>query len=238
MFKTDVKSIQSDPLALWIGGGDYCRFINRKDRRHRESELAKWLHGKDDITGLQERSFIEEVSPIKEKCLGLAKGNHEDDILAWYERDVYASIVNSLTSPDRHVRLDVGGFVVIYWQTNGKTRWRMVVFAHHGAGGGLLEGGHALMLGRLPKWYDFDIALLGHRHIKQWVPNVVAGPNAPATGFIKKEQHMLFGGTYLDSVCNNDQEESYAERKMLPPKGVGVVRLRICPASQQVHAIL
>jgi hypothetical protein len=225
-------------MAYWIGGGDYARFINRKDRRHRESELAKWLHGKDDIVGLQEKTFIERIVDIREKCLGLAKGNHEDDILTWSERDVYSGIVNSIAMPDRHVRLDVGGFIVIYWRTNGKTRWRMTIFVHHGSGGGLLEGGHALTLGRLPKWYSFDIALLGHRHVKQWVPNVVTAPNATATGFIKRQQHMLFGGTYLDSVCNERQEESYAERRMLPPKGVGVVKLRIRPSSQEIHAIL
>ena len=120
MFEADVEAIHNDPMARWIGGGDYARFINRRDRRHRESELASWLHGENDITGLQEKTFIERILPIRDKCLGLAKGNHEDDILSYGERDVYSSIVNAVTAPDRPVRLDVGGFVVVHWKKNNK----------------------------------------------------------------------------------------------------------------------
>lgn len=233
-----MAKIASDEKTYWIGGGDYCRHINRKDRRHRESELANWLHGVDDLSGTQQRSVVERLEPIKDRCLGLCKGNHEDDILAYNERDVYGGMCNTLMAPERSVRLDVGGFVVIRWRCSDRVRWTMTVFAHHGHGGGLLEGGHALMLGRLSKWYEFDIALVGHRHVKHWVGNTRAYPNATATKFLKKQQHALLGGTYLDSVANERGEESYAERKLLPPSGVGVVKVRIRPGTQEIHSIM
>jgi len=235
LLDSDVNKIVKNPKALWIGGGDYGDFINRSDKRHRESEIAPWIHGVDDVVGIQEKYILDKLSPIKDKCLGLAKGNHEDDILDRYERDVYGSLVNAFTAESRKVRLGVGGFVVVCWQTLNKTRWTTTIFVHHGSGGGLLPGGHALTLGRLPTWYDFDVALLGHRHVKQWVPNLITMPNVRATGLDKREQHMLFGGTYLDTAVEG---EPYSERKLLPPKGVGGIQIKFYPSSKEIRCIV
>jgi hypothetical protein len=239
LLKADVKKIAEDPNAYWIGGGDYAEFINRSDKRHRESTLAPWLHGKDDISELQIKRIAKIVEPIRDKCLGLCKGNHEDFILDRYERDVYAHIVEMTTSPDRQIRLGWGGFVVIFWDDGSKARWKTTIFAHHGSGGGLLPGGHALTLGRLPTWYDFDIAMLGHRHIKQWVPNTKTRPSARGDHLEQQEQHMFFGGTYHKSVdLEKGDIESYAEGKLLPPKAVGGVVTKIHPHNQEYKIIV
>lgn len=234
LLKNDIAEIGEDPKALWIGGGDYAEFINRGDKRHRESSLASWLHGKDDIIAAQEQRLLEYLLPIKDKCLGLVVGTHEAQILDRSERDVYSSLVNSLTGKDRHIRLGVQGFIVLMWDLDKKNRWKTTLFVHHGSGGGLLPGGHALTLGRLPTWFEFDIALIGHRHTRQWVPNTITGPNTKSTGVKQREQAMLFGGTYLESIAmDNSEAESYAEYKMLPPKAAGGVRIKFKPSKQQ-----
>ena len=70
------------------------------------------------------------------------------------------------------------------------------------------------------------------------MPNTHTSANQYCTGFVKKPQHMMFGGTYLDSVANEKQEESYAERKLLPPSGIGVVQFRVRPMSKEIHCIV
>ncbi|OGC94087.1 MAG: hypothetical protein A2W25_11940 [candidate division Zixibacteria bacterium RBG_16_53_22] len=239
LLKEDVACIADDPKAIWIGGGDYADFINRADRRHRESSLAAWLYGKDDIAQEQIKYLENLLSPILDKCLGLCRGNHEDDILSKSERDVYSAIVNMVARPNRPVRLGYGGWVVLLWEDGKKTRWHTTIFCHHGSGGGILPGGDALTLGRLPTWYDFDIAILGHRHTKHWLPNTITGPTFTASKLQQREQAMLFGGTYLGGIdLEGTDLESYAEARLLPPRSVGGIKIQFMPAQKTFKIVI
>lgn len=238
LLKNDLKAIQDDGNALWGHGGDICEFINRGDPRHRESSMASWLHGKDDIAKVQMDEAVKMFSPISDKCLWLCKGNHEDFILDRYERDVYASMVDAITAPGRRVRLGIQGFVVLLWIQSGKTRWKTTIYTHHGHGGGLLPGGDALSLGRLPTWFNFDIAFVGHRHRKHWLPNTITEPNHRGTSVVTREQYMIMSGSYMNSFDPNGDVESYAELRGLPPKALGCIKVKFYPSSQRFELVV
>jgi len=241
--RSDIQAIANDPKAYFIGGGDFGEFINRSDKRHRESNLAPWLYGEDDIAKRQVERIVELMQPIKHKCLALVKGNHEDAIVEKYERDVYSAIVDEVTQPDKPVRLGYGGFLVIRWRYMDREKgagdvWTTVGFIHHGAGGGLLPGGHALTLGRLPTWYNFDFALLGHRHVRQVVTNEQWQPSPRANKIVCRRQVMAFGGSYMKGFDEKLDTEGYAERKMLPPRGTGSIILEFRPAEREIRVLV
>jgi hypothetical protein len=239
-----VAEIRNDPLALWTGGGDYADFINRKDKRHRESNLARWLHGKDDIAKIQIERLEALLSPIAHKCLALCKGNHEDSILTYSERDVYASLVDVMTRPGRRIRLGFGGYVVIRWRHGTDNRksardvWTTTLWLHHCAGGGMLAGSDALTLERLPIWYDFDLAILGHRHRKMVLPLKRTRPSPTAQRIEKPTLYAAFGGSYMELFDEQLETETYAERKMLPPRATGGVVFEFRPAERRIQAIV
>jgi hypothetical protein len=241
--RKDIQRIADDPYAFWVGGGDYGEFINRSDKRHRESNLADWLHGEDDIASLQCAKIAQLVQPIAGKCLALAKGNHEDAILEKYERDVYQNLVDCVKS-DFPICLGYGGFLVLRWEfrdritdTGGpRDAWETTGFIHHGNGGGFTMGGAALSLERLPQSYDLDFALLGHKHLRLAVPNeqwIARGAKV-----ICRRQIMCYGGTYLAPFDAKLDTENYAERRMLKPRAVGCVVLEFRPATREIKAIL
>lgn len=230
----DIERVASDSLAWWIGGGDLCDFIQRRDPRHVESTLAPWLWGVDDVVQAQIERACKIIEPVREKCLALVKGNHEDLILTRWERDVYQRLVERVTVPGRPVRLGYGGFLVLRLRLRHFT-WTCVGFIHHGAGGGLLPGGHALTLGRLPMWYDADFYLLGHRHVRQVLINTQWRPSPRAQEILFRRQVMAFGGCYLKGYDKKVKTEPYTDKQMLPPKETGGVVLELRPARRELN---
>ena len=83
-----IEHIKNTPLSAWVGGGDYCDCITPQDvKRFDFRALPDWLFKGQatniqdmlsDIALQQRQRFVEMVDPIKDKCLGLVEGNHED----------------------------------------------------------------------------------------------------------------------------------------------------------------
>lgn len=224
-----IAEITDDPFSLWGFGGDAGEFINRSDRRHKEDRLASWLHGKDDLARHQLDKIIATVEPAKEQGLWWGKGNHEEDMLSRYERDVYTESADALGIP----AMGIQGFFIILWTFAGRVRAKTVIYTHHGHGGGILAGADALMLGRLPTWFRFDLALIGHRHRKHWVPNTYVDSQWRGNKAPLKHQHMLLGGSYLATYDEDGIVENYPEWKMLPPKAIGGVKIMLTPTMSE-----
>jgi len=238
LLRQTVKRIESEENHYWIGGGDAGDFINRKDRRHRETAIASWLHGVDDLARMQRDRIISILEPIKDKCLGLLRGNHEDDFLRYHEVDIYTSMVDRLRI-DHKVKLMLGsqGFIVL--RLNRKSEgakkkgesWPIRIYCHHGYGGGRMEGGHALALGRIFKDYDCDIGLMGHRHVKQVLPRVQVAVTRDGRLY-DRYQVGAFCGSFLRSYT---EDEVYAEARGLPALPIGSIRIRLWPAQRRIE---
>jgi len=245
----DIAEVLADPNAYALLGGDVCEFIVRSDKRFRQSELASWLQGPiDDIANEQIEYALAKFRPLAAvgKILAVLAGNHETQILKQYERDVFQEIVRGLRKGDKRIGLGYEGFLAVYIQrTNSRKRkgglggetdktdsWRVVFYLHHGYGGGILEGGHALTLGRIFKSYNCDVALMGHRHITAHLTNVQLEVS-PHGILRERNQVAAFCGSYRRSYREDDGKEtdnaSYEEEKGYSPHIVGTPWVKLYP---------
>lgn len=237
LFNKHIQWIK-DNQALWIGMGDYCEFISPKDMRFRPEDVAPWCSGEKDIAESQLQYLINKLEPIKHLCIGLLKGNHEDQIYDRYDNHVYGRLLTQLKVPDRSLRLDTRGFVrLVFRRVNEESKsdknfstTTIDIFAEHGYGGGRLEGAPALALGRLSKNYQAQIFIEGHRHIEMSMTDErirVCGE-----GLVGEKLAFVCSGSYLKSW--KEDTEIYAERKQYPPKPTGSPIIRMAPWQNEI----
>lgn len=250
--KEDVDEVLKDPFAYAIIGGDVCEFINRSDKRHREEGMAKFLHGHGDVAQLQIDRAIKLLSPLakKNKVLAVLTGNHEESIAQKYERDVYSELVRHLRRSDGvHIGLGYAGWVQLFFKAmrRGKDSlfpnsaskgWSVDAWLSHGYGGGILEGGHALTLGRVFKSYDADLVLMGHRHVFASVRNLQVGLSSHGIAS-ERIQVGAFCGSYRRSWKQDDTVmapgASYEQMKGYPPHECGSPWVLITPDKREIH---
>lgn len=173
-----MAEIAADPTAYWVGGGDYIEAISPIDvRRFDFRNLAEWLlEGKPEeiaanLSGLattQLFRFVDIVEPIKDKCLGLIEGNHENTIMRRYNLNIHTSMVNMLDVEDLTdeclLRLRL---------KRAKTNSTRTVFVYmqHGWGAGRTASAEVLHLTRLrDEWEIADVVLRGHSHCFHILP--------------------------------------------------------------------
>lgn len=245
LIKDTVTKIAEDEFALWGGGGDYIDAIPRKgDKRYRESVMASWLHGVDDVVRREEERFLELIKPIANRCLYLAKGNHEDTIVSYYDADPYRHITKQIAewSDKKVCDLALGweGFASIKFRRGTEKAfggsWGMTLYIHHGAGGGRKQGGHALRLEELLLTYDADVVLTGHRHIHQVVSKQIVAPKGKGVA-IRQRIGMFCPSTlasYLDDDADGMPRDNYAQAKNLPPTMTGIAYVEIKPDTHNI----
>lgn len=240
LLKATVDEIAADEFAYWGAGGDMIDAIPRiGDKRHRESSLALWLHGKNDIINAQIDRLTDILKPIAHKCLYSVTGNHEDSLLQYQNFDAYQRITKKLAEDGGKSISDLAlgweGFVSLTFRRGIPEAfggsWKMAIYVHHGSGGGRKAGGHALRLEELLLTYDADLVLTGHRHIQQVVAKQTVGPNGRS---VKIRQRIgVFCPSLLKSYLPEDDDgwprDNYAQAKQLPPTEVGVARVEIKP---------
>ena len=225
LLRATVQSIAEDEDALWLGLGDYCEWINRKDIRFQESEIADWLWGIDDIAGEQRRRIIEILNPIANKCVGLVEGNHEADIRIHADRDVYRMLVESLMDERQKagikasLALGINGFVKLvfrrYKPSGVWDTWMCIVYATHGSVGGRRTGAKALRLEDLHRSHIADIIVMGHSHVPLVLPSVVRQEAGKKEQAIVRETHLISASSFLGTAELGWPE--YAERKDYSP---------------------
>ena len=250
--KEDVDAVIKDPLAYAIIGGDVCEFINRSDKRHREEGMAPFLHGHGDVAQLQIERAVKLLAPLAKhnKVLAVMTGNHEESIAQRYERDVYAELVRNLRRSDGvHIGLGYAGWLQVNMKcinrsktsprpTAATTQWCIDAWLSHGYGGGILEGGHALTLGRVFKSYDADLVLMGHRHVFASIRNLQI--RLTSYGLIEERaQVAAFCGSYRRSWKQDDTIKapgaSYEQMKGYPPHECGSPWVEINPNAREIH---
>jgi hypothetical protein len=163
-----VKQIAADDHALWVGMGDYCDFINIHDPRWDPRDLPGWLMGGEQLADIArtEGDYIAAIlKPIKDKCLGLIAGNHEEKILQHSENDVYAKLVERLADGKNEHRLDHRGIISLIFSRQGGGSQTVTLYCTHGSAGGRTQGGAAASLDRLLAQVDnVDVVLTAHLH--------------------------------------------------------------------------
>ena len=247
LFQQKIEQIRSDPHARWIGMGDYCDLITRKDPRFAIGGLADWIKVPDlaDIARAQRDRFVSLVKPIADQCLCLLSGNHETGILKHNERNVYLEIakdvLNAMTDPPDSLVMGYAGFLRIRLERGRTAKSKghhatYDLFCHHGYGGGRLAGHKALKLERAAQRYQADLVLVGHWHTMQTVPVTIVGIGRRGTRLFQHTRKAVSTGHWLDSHALN--HESYAEVAGYPPSAPGCPTITLIPSNETLTVTL
>jgi hypothetical protein len=173
----------------------------------------------------QIRSFCKDLKPIKDKCIGILTGNHEETILKKYHLDPAREIAYALEA-------DYGGYCSLTKIIIGKKRrmgrasYEINLFAHHGYGGGRKHGAQLNKIeDALRVAPNADIFAMGHVHGK--AVSFLETIDITYNGKMLQRQKIFlitssFVNTYKKGVL------SYAEKGLYTQAGLGapVVRFR------------
>lgn len=223
--KKVIEEIRKDPKALWFGGGDIIDAVSPSDVRYDCQNLAEWFFTgdseriQDNISSVitqQVSRAIEIFYPIRDKCLGLLTGNHEDKIRTREHRDVQSEICSGLGVEKceyEHIwRLKM---------TRPSSVVHIFIYGYHGWGAGRTAGSEPNKLKNLlDEWESVDIVFRGHSHSFAILPPkpvlyLPRGGKMPSELFCRY-RHAANWGCWLYS--HKHGRSSYAEKAGYPAR--------------------
>ncbi len=251
--KADIKAIKDDPYSFWVGGGDYADYISRKDRRYDPSCLDPSITVKDmGALGRKLATMVRDLLwPIRDKCLGLVYGNHEDkymndceqqDLHAWLCTELsvpnlrYSAIFDLIfvrrptPKPALYLDAKLGG----KRNCNNYASHKFRIYIHHGAGSASTPAGKLTKLIQFMNMFIADIYMVGHVHDRAAKRHVRIGADDPCRSWIQKEMVGTITGSYLKTY--DDEVVTYGEKKAYPPAILGASFVRITPDKGTVTA--
>ena len=236
--KQIIKRIEKDPDCLWIGMGDYCEFIKRKDPRFEPRSLAEWIKMSDltDLARAQKNRFLEMVEPIARKCIGLLECNHESAITRFTERHIYQEIVAEVKrmacmTEDQKLGLGYYGWIRLKLVRARYAITYLHINAHHGFTGGRLAGAKALNMQRWLWTHDADLVLMGHSHNTGMQVEAVETVNQKTGEISYKNRVGAYTGTFLKS--GSEGSLTYSEVKGYLPMAVSGVEIQLRPGKKE-----
>lgn len=251
LLRQHIRQIIDDPQAIVTLGGDSVDAIARKhDKRARESTLAKWCWGRDDVLEAQIEYLCGEflLPELCQKIVAVTGGNHEDAPDMHQGAGVYRQIVKHVAQakgvPYQQLALGYNGFVQLRFRRVASTGragsgWNLTLYISHGYGGGKLAGGHALELERMLGRFEADIVLMGHRHTEAYVPLIssrVVGNRIVQT----KRLGLLVTG-YSGGAAELEKDElplmTYDSVKGYYPTTRGCTPILIDPNEREFYAV-
>jgi len=223
--KAKVEEIRSNPNARWIGLGDYAEWITPHDKRWEPSykAIAPWVE-QDNIAETQRRWLVKLFTPIKDKCLGLLYGNHEDSIRIHNNDNVHKNICDDLNVKN----LGYSCFLHLVFRRKMSRESHLIKCAFtHGTGGARTEGGKINYLKEFMG--SFSAQLYGYAHVHTIQ---IYSPESLTTteNLIIKSKGSIgaltgcWFKTYTQGVI-----ASYGEKKVYKPSRIGCPRFAINP---------
>ena len=212
--------------------------------------LAGWIGRAElcDLAAAQIDRVVSILSPIASKCLGLAKGNHEDSIHRHTERDVYSELVVRLKdaggfASDHNLALGYYGWLSLVFYRDGERNARATtirVNVHHGFSNGKLAGGKALNMQRWLWTHDADLVIFGHSHNTAAQAETVEALDK-GDNIVDVVRRGCYAGTFLNTV-NQRGPSTYSERKGYFPLPIGGCEVALRPGAMdqrdRVHITL
>jgi len=216
-----VGEIKRDKDAWWIGMGDYAEWITSRDPRFDPSNktTASWVQ-QDNVSECQTNWIVDLFMPIKDKCIGLIYGNHENSIRVHSNVNVHKNICDRLGVVD----LGYSCFVRMFFKRTGSGETHMVTGAFtHGKGGGATKGGKTNRLQRFMR--DFEADIFGYAHMHDIIidsrPHLaVSHKPFGDSKIVDKEAVGAVTGTWF-STYTQGNVASYGEMSAYPPTTIG-----------------
>lgn len=159
-----VQWIKEKENCYWIGMGDYIDCINYTDKRFDPCTVDdKYLVNLSNCVPMQVEDIIRIFRPIKDKCIGLHRGNHEEKIRLNYHFDIMHEFKKEFDVP----LLDDSAYTRLrFKRENSNEKDVFNIFSMHGRVGGRKGGNKINWLEDLISYVDADIYLIAHAHIK------------------------------------------------------------------------
>jgi hypothetical protein len=221
--KNKINEIKKDPMAYWVGMGDYGDYITPKDKRWSSGDIAPWV--KQDDIGESVRERLRELfEPIKDKCIGLLYGNHEVSYSKQNDGKVHEHICKDLKLDN----LGYSCFIHFIFKRIGSTESHLIKgFFTHGNGGARTPGAKLNYLRDVMSSFDANIYGYAHVHdIKVHSPDVLKSTDSLEIS--AKSKIGALTGCWFRTYTQG-KVASYGEVKVYPPSRIGCPKFIICP---------
>lgn len=226
-----VKEISQIKNALWIGMGDYAEFITPKDKRFdpNQSSISEWVQP-DNLGHSQTKWLTELFTPIKNKCIGLLYGNHENSIRINNHENVQQNLCDALEVDN----LGYSCFINFHFKRENSTESHLITGAFtHGSTGAITEGAKLMALMRWMKSMDADI--YGYAHLHDYLEKSYSRMTVNENGKIhsKVSSGVTTGSwfrTYTQGIV-----ASYGEVKCYPPTEICCAVFTINPNTGEIR---
>jgi hypothetical protein len=229
-----VNEIAQSKNTYWIGMGDYAEWITPKDKRFdpNSKSIAEWVEP-DNIAHCQTKWLTELFTPIKQKCIGLLFGNHENSIRIYNHDNVQQNLCDALGLDN----LGYSCFIRFKFRRENSTEQHLITGAFtHGSSGAITEGAKLMALMRWMKSMDADIYGYAHLHdyLEKSLTRMVVIDRIKGTGRIKSKTSCgVTTGAWFRTYTQGIQA-SYAETKCYPPVELGCALFKINPNTGEI----
>lgn len=229
LLEKTIHKVKSDDNAYWIDFGDKCEFIGTHDKRWDAGGIADWV--KSDYIGLSQADwYMDIMSPIKDRCLGMIEGNHESAWTAQTDTNVHHYVCSKMGIDD----LTAACFLRINFSRGSSTeRHELTGYFTHGAGSAITPGAKLTRLQRLMDSWDADMVAQGHVHELL----TYSRPYMTLSRKLELKQRVKVGaltGCYFRTYTQ-DTSSSYGERKNYPPVMLGSPVFVYSPETQELR---
>lgn len=217
-----VKQIQNTENCYFVGMGDYMECITPKDPRWDGSGIAGWVHD-DNIAYDQTNRLCEILAPIKDKCLGLLEGNHEDAIKKHNHDNVQRVICEKLGVTN----LGYSCFIKFIFIRSKSHNEQYIGYFTHGAGCAVTAGAKLTRLQRTMDNFEADI--IAHAHVHDVLTYVKPYLMLNSANQVKSRVKVAaMTGCYFRTYTQGESS-SYGEIKSYPPTTLGSPTFTIIP---------
>lgn len=224
-----------DNGAYFIGMGDYIDFMSPSNRQKYAASALYDTAVKsidDKAMSLVEDLYLQALKPSKGRWLGLLEGHHFHEY-----RDGTTSDQGLAQMLDTRF-LGSSAYVRLVLQDTKTRRGTVIIWCHHGVGGGTTLGAPLNKLERLMAAFEADIYLIGHHHKKVAGPidriEPVWGAGNGGSRLVHRTKVIACTGSFLKGYAEGGKQGAiprggYVEQKMLNPVALGGILLKIRP---------
>ena len=223
------KQLEKQGPVYYIGVGDYDDFASTSERRSlKNSGLHDTtLRSLDDLARVNTEKFIEEISFMKDKLIGLVEGNHH------YQ---FSSGITSTQLMCETLSCKYLGWMsairLSFHKTNDTRVFAVDIAAHHGRGGGKRTGSSINNVEDLMRVIDANIYVMGHDHKKWIVDSSKLYITNTINGVHVKQRDIILGRTGSYQLGYIPGKSSYPAQLAMPPSKRGSIYVSVIPRNK------
>lgn len=230
--KQHVKEVADNPNSYWLGLGDYCECINYTDKRFDQSQVAEpYSLNLSNSANAQFEDLLTILNPIKNKCIGLHRGNHEESLRLKYHNDLMSKF--QIHWPGVKMLEDTAFTRLSFKRgiANDSHIDTFILWSAHGNAGGRSAGGKIKRVEDAMAFFDADMYVLAHGHRKIITSLTALSMNNKGEPHLQARRRIggmtgAYFKTYIEGAS------TYGEKGLFSPSDLGAIKITIDPADR------